>query len=330
MRFIHLAAAVALLVSAGATTTHAAPPMTAPAVLPMEGNTTESWARTILDKVNELRSSQGLSPVTRYQELDAVAVDWSQQMAARATLEHRPNFSSHYPAGFTYAAENVAMHGGSGDMGTKMFELWRDSPGHYANMVNPEINSIGIGLAFDSVNNAWYATQNFAAYSASDAGALTRVGSEAPRPTPTPEEPPSESPSPSSPAPEPSRSREESTPPPSDPVTPRSASPSASPSRTQQADPDDGGEPAPSESVTTPVAVPQELSEDSQPSAPAPAPTPEPEPTAAESSLVKDPVPPVAVAEFEDSPTPWAWIVIGTVVAGGAIAGLVLLTRRLF
>lgn len=330
MRFIHLAAAVALLVSAGATTTHAAPPMTAPAVLPMEGNTTESWARTILDKVNELRSSQGLSPVTRYQELDAVAVDWSQQMAARATLEHRPNFSSHYPTGFTYAAENVAMHGGSGDMGTKMFELWRDSPGHYANMVNPEINSIGIGLAFDSVNNAWYATQNFAAYSASDAGSLTRVGSEAPRPTPTPEEPPSESPSPSSPAPEPSRSREESTPPPSDPVTPRPASPSASPSRTQQSAPDDGGEPAPSESVTTPVAVPQELSEDSQPSAPAPAPTPEPEPTAAESSLVKDPVPPVAVAEFEDSPTPWAWIVIGTVVAGGAIAGLVLLTRRLF
>ena len=59
------------------------------------------------------------------------------------------------------------MRGGSalsGDIGAQLFEQWRNSPGHYANMVSPDANALGIGLAYNSATKSWYATQNFAGY----------------------------------------------------------------------------------------------------------------------------------------------------------------------
>ena len=134
-------------------------------------------AQTVLTKVNELRASKGLAPVTRYVELDNVAQGWSEQMAATSTMEHNPNYSSSYPAGWSRAAENVAMRGGdssSTDIGAMIFDQWLNSPGHYANMVDPDTNAIGIGMAYNSSEGAWYSTQNFAAYS--DASSLTQTG----------------------------------------------------------------------------------------------------------------------------------------------------------
>ena len=125
-----------------------------------------AYSRTILVKVNELRASLGLRPVTRYAQLDSIAQDWSQQMASRNSMSHRPKFASGYPRGWSSASENVAMRGGSGggDIGARLFEQWRNSPGHYANMVAPDANALGIGLAYNSATKSWYATQNFAGY----------------------------------------------------------------------------------------------------------------------------------------------------------------------
>ena len=126
-----------------------------------------AYSRTILTKVNELRASLGLKPVTRYAQLDSIAQDWSEQMASRNSMSHRPQFASGYPSGWSSASENVAMRGGSalsGDIGAQLFEQWRNSPGHYANMVSPDANALGIGLAYNSATKSWYATQNFAGY----------------------------------------------------------------------------------------------------------------------------------------------------------------------
>ena len=65
-----------------------------PAQVTSEG---AQYADTVLNKVNELRSSLNLQPVTRYQELDAVAQDWSEQQAAANNMSHRPDFTSAYP-----------------------------------------------------------------------------------------------------------------------------------------------------------------------------------------------------------------------------------------
>ena len=135
-----------------------------PAQVSAEG---AQYANTVLNKVNELRSSLGLQPVTRYQELDAVAQDWSEQQAAANNMSHRPDFTSAYPSGWTTGSENVAWRTAGGDTGAQIFNQWLNSPGHYKNMTDPNVNSIGIGFAQTS-DGKWYATQNFAAYNVSN------------------------------------------------------------------------------------------------------------------------------------------------------------------
>ena len=135
-----------------------------PAQVTSEG---AQYANTVLNKVNELRSSMGLQPVTRYQELDAVAQDWSEQQAAANNMSHRPDFTSAYPSGWTTGSENVAWRTAGGDTGAQIFNQWLNSPGHYKNMTDPNVNSIGIGFAQTS-DGKWYATQNFAAYNVSN------------------------------------------------------------------------------------------------------------------------------------------------------------------
>ena len=135
-----------------------------PAQVTSEG---AQYADTVLNKVNELRSSLGLQPVTRYQELDAVAQDWSEQQAAANNMSHRPDFTSVYPSGWTTGSENVAWRTAGGDTGAQIFNQWLNSPGHYKNMTDPNVNSIGIGFAQTS-DGKWYATQNFAAYNISN------------------------------------------------------------------------------------------------------------------------------------------------------------------
>ena len=147
-----------------------AAPQGAPAAAAVPAQVTSEgaqYADTVLNKVNELRSGLGLQPVTRYQELDAVAQDWSEQQAAANNMSHRPDFTSVYPQGWTTGSENVAWRTSGGDTGALIFEQWRNSPGHYKNMTDPNVNSIGIGFAPTS-DGKWYATQNFAAYNVSN------------------------------------------------------------------------------------------------------------------------------------------------------------------
>ena len=161
---------VPLTVSSTALAAPAAPqgaPAAAAAVPAQVSADGTQYANTVLNKVNELRSSLGLQPVTRYQELDAVAQDWSEQQAAANNMSHRPDFTSAYPAGWTTGSENVAWRTAGGDTGALIFDQWLNSPGHYKNMTDPNVNSIGIGFAQTS-DGKWYATQNFAAYNVSN------------------------------------------------------------------------------------------------------------------------------------------------------------------
>ena len=161
---------VPLTVSSTALAAPAAPqgaPAAAAAVPAQVSADGAQYANTVLNKVNELRSSLGLQPVTRYQELDAVAQDWSEQQAAANNMSHRPDFTSAYPSGWTTGSENVAWRTAGGDTGAQIFNQWLNSPGHYKNMTDPNVNSIGIGFAQTS-DGKWYATQNFAAYNVSN------------------------------------------------------------------------------------------------------------------------------------------------------------------
>ena len=133
---------VPLTVSSTALAAPAAPqgaPAAAAAVPAQVSADGAQYANTVLNKVNELRSSLG----------------------------RQPDFTSAYPAGWTTGSENVAWRTAGGDTGALIFDQWLNSPGHYKNMTDPNVNSIGIGFAQTS-NGRWYATQNFAAYNVSN------------------------------------------------------------------------------------------------------------------------------------------------------------------
>ena len=128
--------------------------------------------------VNALRLSQGLDQVSYVVDLALVARRWSQTMVSTRDFRHNPSFSGQIPPGWTVAAENIAMaHLGSSENRWERltaavvaaFDLLADSPGHYANMVNPDIDAVGIGIALN--RNTVYLTQNFAAYPLGGGGA---------------------------------------------------------------------------------------------------------------------------------------------------------------
>jgi uncharacterized protein YkwD len=85
-------------------------------------------------------------------------------------FRHNPNFAEEYPPGWWSAGENIALVpiGRDDDPWEAIQEsVWRafrsleDSPGHYANMVNPLFDTIGVGTAIR--DGYVYVTQNFAA-----------------------------------------------------------------------------------------------------------------------------------------------------------------------
>ncbi len=127
----------------------------------LAGSTKLQEARQqILDETNAIRAEKGLKPVKASSSLNQIAQSCSEKQAANQQMAHCDDFADKYPAGWMAASENVAM-GYSVDQVTTG---WKNSPGHYANMTDPNATHLGIGLAYDSKGLPYY-TQNFAGYS---------------------------------------------------------------------------------------------------------------------------------------------------------------------
>ncbi|TPW78472.1 cellulase family glycosylhydrolase [Schumannella sp. 10F1B-5-1] len=114
--------------------------------------------QTILRDTNEIRRSVGLSPLILNTAINTVAENWSKQQAANGAMSHNPNYSKQIPSGWRGAAENVAY----GYRYTEVTTAWKNSPGHYKNIVG-DYTDIGIGIA-ESANGTLYYTQNFGRY----------------------------------------------------------------------------------------------------------------------------------------------------------------------
>ncbi|HXF87516.1 MAG TPA: CAP domain-containing protein [Xanthobacteraceae bacterium] len=99
--------------------------------------------------ITNFRRSHGLGPVRVDRELMRLAQQHARAMAARNELGHNVGArfedrvrNSSIRARFV--AENVAA--GQRTL-AEAFAAWRDSPGHRANMLAPEITRMGIGVA---------------------------------------------------------------------------------------------------------------------------------------------------------------------------------------
>ena len=304
LAFVMLAVIPLVAVPAAQADPAAAGPAQEPAVVAAPAEITAEgagYADTIMRRINELRAQQGLKPLTRYTQLDSVAQGWSEQMAAQKSMTHNPTFADQYPAGWTSASENVAVLGDSdgSNVGDQLFVLWRDSSNHYANMVAPDVNAVGIGVAYDAETGAWYATQDFAVYPDPAAVGLTPTGGAA-------------SPAPSTPSAQP---------------TPTAANDGAAEPSAAPADPGAGEQP--------PQADPAAPSEEAAPAEPGAEEDPAGAADAGAPAGDSDPVVPAAATASAVSkpalltlPVTGASLIGGVVALIAIVAGLVLLLLR--
>ncbi|HEX9681500.1 MAG TPA: CAP domain-containing protein [Acidimicrobiales bacterium] len=159
----------------------------------------------MVNRINELRASKGLGSLSVDSHLFDVALNWTNQMAADDQLYHNPNLASDVnERDWVKLGENVGRTTGTVQDVQKAFE---ESPGHYANLVDPDFTHVGI--ASRRVDGTLWVTQVFmkpanATTPPTSAPTTQPPTTEAPPPaTPPPSQPPATSPATVAPPPAP-------------------------------------------------------------------------------------------------------------------------------
>lgn len=144
----------------------------------------DSQVAAFVSLVNEHRVSIGLAPLRWDPRVAAVAQAHSQDMQDRSFFSHtNPDGLDPFERltaaeiGYTYAGENIAYGYATA---SSVLAAWLNSPGHRANIENPNYTHHGVGL----VNTYW--THVFIRPSATAAGSIARTGATATDPTPPP------------------------------------------------------------------------------------------------------------------------------------------------
>ena len=141
-------------------------------------NTKEQIAEQILIKTNAIRRANGLTDLTQNDEMDQLAGLHSENMITFNFFDHvdHENKSPSDRAddlnyGWSRIAENIGQVpwfenvNGCGDTRSAevisdcVVEGWRNSPGHYANMIG-DFEELGVGVAFTKDSIAYF-TQVF-------------------------------------------------------------------------------------------------------------------------------------------------------------------------
>ncbi len=109
----------------------------------------------------QLHLSRSLSVAADYHSVDMANKDYfSHTLADGATWSQ--NIANHGYTYNTYQGENIAA---GNESASATFNQWRNSPGHNANMLNPNFTAIGIGRAYNgSATYGWYWTTTFGGY----------------------------------------------------------------------------------------------------------------------------------------------------------------------
>ena len=133
-------------------------------------------------KINGLRASKGLPALQVHQNLVAKARGWAAVMAGAGKIWHS-TLSDGITADWKKLGENVGM-GGSVD---GLHAAFVASPGHYANLVDPNFSHVGVGIVM-SGKTIFVAEMFMQTMSATTAPSVTpppTTATTAPRPTTT-------------------------------------------------------------------------------------------------------------------------------------------------
>lgn len=108
-----------------------------------------------VDRINELRESQGLGPLAIDQELVSAAQSWAVQIRSNGALSHAEDLSIGVTSQWAKLGENVGV--ANSDQFNELFDAFVNSPGHYANLVDPSFTHIGVGVVYDDQGRMWTA-----------------------------------------------------------------------------------------------------------------------------------------------------------------------------
>ncbi len=162
-----------------------------------------SFERQMLDLINQERADAGLQPLRLNTLLNDSSEDHSKWMLDSGNFSHtgqggssatdRIDASGYPLEGSWSTGENIAWQSERGAQGIEddvrqLHESLMDSPGHRANILNPDFTEIGIGIergsfqGYDSV----MVTQNFARTDGDTTGSVEPDEVATPAPDPTP------------------------------------------------------------------------------------------------------------------------------------------------
>jgi uncharacterized protein YkwD len=117
----------------------------------------------LLAAANEARANQGLPPVRLDPVLSEASAQHAREMANHADISHQfdgePELAmrgANAGAHFSLISENV----GEAPSSVIIHDLWMHSPGHRANLLDPNVDSIGIAIV--TRDNQLYAVEDFA------------------------------------------------------------------------------------------------------------------------------------------------------------------------
>jgi uncharacterized protein YkwD len=121
-----------------------------------------SITQQVFDRVNSDRAANGLGPLSWNAQLACLAQDHSNWMATTGSFTHRdlsatirqPDYANYASLGENILVGPNTMSGGA------MEDAWMNSPGHRANILSPNFDSIGIAVGWSPDGRIW-ATQNF-------------------------------------------------------------------------------------------------------------------------------------------------------------------------
>lgn len=126
----------------------------------------ESLEKQVFELINQERAKNGLSELQWSDELADVAREHSQDMAYNNYFNHT-DLNGGKPsdrikaAGITYmaCAENIAAGSSTAEA---VVQQWMNSEGHRANILNPNLNKLGVGLCVEASSQyVYYWTQCF-------------------------------------------------------------------------------------------------------------------------------------------------------------------------
>jgi uncharacterized protein YkwD len=133
-------------------------------------DTTDKARESIFKAVNDLRADGKVAALKRNAKLDAAAQKHAENMAKQQkasheldgkTLKDRVAAEGYKLSG---AGENIVAVPFTKDAdtaATKAVKSWKDSPGHYQNIMRNLVTETGIGAAQDK-DGTWYFCQVFA------------------------------------------------------------------------------------------------------------------------------------------------------------------------